>query len=180
MVWKEKYFSPRTLGKIPILTNIFQMGWFNHQLVTGKQCRDPKYTGPESLQRGPVGVSPISLNLPYFCGSQVQRRYGVFTLPKSNTFAPENVRPLGKGDSDILETTIFRCENVSFREGTHTWLEIVVPGTLTSWKWKMMNSLSDSTFFREKLGETANVAGDAIWPSNPLLRGHLLGCPAGT
>ena len=25
-------FSPRTLGKIPILTNIFQMGW-NHQLV---------------------------------------------------------------------------------------------------------------------------------------------------
>ncbi len=30
----SKYFlfSPRTLGKIPILTNIFQMGW-NHQLV---------------------------------------------------------------------------------------------------------------------------------------------------
>ena len=28
-------FSPRSLGKIPILTNIFQMGWFNHQLVLG-------------------------------------------------------------------------------------------------------------------------------------------------
>ena len=27
-------FSPRTLGKMnPFLTNIFQMGWFNHQLV---------------------------------------------------------------------------------------------------------------------------------------------------
>ena len=25
-------FTPH-LGKIPILTNIFQMGWFNHQLV---------------------------------------------------------------------------------------------------------------------------------------------------
>ena len=24
--------SPRSLGKIPILTQIFQMGWFNHQL----------------------------------------------------------------------------------------------------------------------------------------------------
>ena len=31
--WQLKYvlFSPRKLGKIPILTNIFQMGWFNHQ-----------------------------------------------------------------------------------------------------------------------------------------------------
>ena len=26
-------FSPRSLGKIPILTDIFQTGWFNHQLV---------------------------------------------------------------------------------------------------------------------------------------------------
>ena len=33
--WQLKYFlfSPLKLGKIPILTNIFQMGWFNHQLV---------------------------------------------------------------------------------------------------------------------------------------------------
>ena len=32
--WQLNYFwfSPRTLGKIPILTNIFQRGW-NHQLV---------------------------------------------------------------------------------------------------------------------------------------------------
>ena len=32
--WQLKYFlfSPRKLGKIPILTNMFQMGW-NHQLV---------------------------------------------------------------------------------------------------------------------------------------------------
>ena len=26
------YFHP-SLGKIPILTSIFQMGWFNHQLA---------------------------------------------------------------------------------------------------------------------------------------------------
>ena len=30
--FKYFLFSPRSLGKIPILTNIFQMGW-NHQLV---------------------------------------------------------------------------------------------------------------------------------------------------
>ena len=28
-------FSPRTLGKISNLTNIFEMGWFNHELVNG-------------------------------------------------------------------------------------------------------------------------------------------------
>ena len=27
------FFSPRSLGKIEILTNIFQRGWFNHQLA---------------------------------------------------------------------------------------------------------------------------------------------------
>ena len=30
--FKYVFFSPRSLGKIPILTHIFQMGWFNHQL----------------------------------------------------------------------------------------------------------------------------------------------------
>ena len=32
--WQLKYvlFSPRKLGKISNLKNIFQMGWFNHQL----------------------------------------------------------------------------------------------------------------------------------------------------
>ena len=30
--FKYLLFSPRTLRKIPILTHIFQMGWFNHQL----------------------------------------------------------------------------------------------------------------------------------------------------
>ena len=29
-------FSPRTLGKIPMLTNMFQVGWFNHQPVMKK------------------------------------------------------------------------------------------------------------------------------------------------
>ena len=28
------FYSPPYLGMIPILTDIFQMGWFNHQLVT--------------------------------------------------------------------------------------------------------------------------------------------------
>ena len=32
--FKHFLFSSRKLGKIPILTNIFQRGWFNHQLVT--------------------------------------------------------------------------------------------------------------------------------------------------
>ena len=31
--FKYFLFSPRKLWKIPILPNIFQMGWFNHQLV---------------------------------------------------------------------------------------------------------------------------------------------------
>ena len=31
--FKHCLFSPRKLGKIPILTHIFQRGWFNHQLV---------------------------------------------------------------------------------------------------------------------------------------------------
>ena len=30
--FKYVLFSPRKLGKISNLTNIFQMGWFNHQL----------------------------------------------------------------------------------------------------------------------------------------------------
>ena len=30
------YFHPY-LGKIPILTNIFQMGWFNHQAALNKR-----------------------------------------------------------------------------------------------------------------------------------------------
>ena len=30
--FKDFLFSPQKLGKIPILTNIFQRGWFNHQL----------------------------------------------------------------------------------------------------------------------------------------------------
>ena len=30
---KDLLFSPRTLGKIPMLTNMFQVGWFNHQPV---------------------------------------------------------------------------------------------------------------------------------------------------
>ena len=35
LVVSNIFFSPRKLGKIPILTNIFHMGWFNHQLDTG-------------------------------------------------------------------------------------------------------------------------------------------------
>ena len=35
--FKHVLFSPRKLGKIPNLTNIFQMGWFNHQLEPQKK-----------------------------------------------------------------------------------------------------------------------------------------------
>ena len=41
------YFHPETWGKIPILTNIFQMGWFNHQ------PENPWY-----LQHQPVMIEP--------------------------------------------------------------------------------------------------------------------------
>ena len=33
-VVSNMFYSPPDLGMIPILTDIFQMGWFNHQLVT--------------------------------------------------------------------------------------------------------------------------------------------------
>ena len=29
----KDFFSSRKLGKMPILTNTFQLGWFNHQLA---------------------------------------------------------------------------------------------------------------------------------------------------
>ena len=34
--WFQSFFysSPRKLGKIPMLTNIFSTGWFNHQLLS--------------------------------------------------------------------------------------------------------------------------------------------------
>ncbi len=37
--FKQFLFSPRKLGKIPILTHIFQTGWFNHQPdIDGGYC----------------------------------------------------------------------------------------------------------------------------------------------
>ena len=101
-------FHPN-LGKIPILTNIFQMGWFNHQLVTVKQCRAPKYTGPEILQKGELcgGVylrsaqnAQIFSILRVF---QLQRRYGIFTLPKTNIFVLKSPFPLGSLEIPNLE-----------------------------------------------------------------------------
>ena len=32
------YFHPEILGKIPILTTMFQRGWFNHQLENNEGC----------------------------------------------------------------------------------------------------------------------------------------------
>ena len=37
--FKYFFFSSRKLGKIPILTHIFQRGWFNHQLASGDFLR---------------------------------------------------------------------------------------------------------------------------------------------
>ena len=51
--FKYVLFSPRTLGKIPILTNIFQMGW-NHQPVkSNRKCFNlvlqfPKFPIPKT------------------------------------------------------------------------------------------------------------------------------------
>ena len=50
-------FTP-TWGKIPILTNIFQLGWFNHQLVmfvesiSGCGCGDWKFTESRDATAG--------------------------------------------------------------------------------------------------------------------------------
>ena len=46
------YFHPY-LGKIPILTNIFQRGWFNHQLVMIPIDQASFFVG-KSLMRFPL------------------------------------------------------------------------------------------------------------------------------
>ena len=45
------YFHPENLGKIPILTNLFQMGWFNHQLDSDlpKVSSPPRSVPPEGF-----------------------------------------------------------------------------------------------------------------------------------
>ena len=49
MVSNTFLFSPRKLGKWSNLTNIFQMGWFNHQLVYSRPFRGVGF--PVSISR---------------------------------------------------------------------------------------------------------------------------------
>jgi len=50
------------LGKIPILTNIFQMGWFNHQLVTYEDfLRSSIHFHPLPARLGDLETTVISL-----------------------------------------------------------------------------------------------------------------------
>ena len=51
------YFHPETLGKIPILTKIFQMGWFNHQLEPTRTTPPFPLNRPKSRSFGKVEVS---------------------------------------------------------------------------------------------------------------------------
>ena len=60
MVSNIFYFHPY-LGKVPILTNIFQLGWFNHQLGMFSHpvnMSDPKLP---LLQTLPGEIFPIGL-----------------------------------------------------------------------------------------------------------------------
>ena len=52
--FKHVLFSPRKLGKIPILTHIFQMGRFNHQpvLYVSSFRKPPESQGSPGLRRG--------------------------------------------------------------------------------------------------------------------------------
>ena len=47
--FKYFLFSPRKLGKIPILTNIFQGGWFNHQLVNFGRRFPPDFSSYDRI-----------------------------------------------------------------------------------------------------------------------------------
>ena len=60
--WQLKDFlcSSRNLGKIPILANIFQMGWFNHQperKVFESKIRSTKGVEIESLKQMYLGLA---------------------------------------------------------------------------------------------------------------------------
>ena len=54
--WQLKYFlfPPRKLGKISSLTNIFQMGWFNHQPEMGQMRQET-----EDLIQGLTGFESV-------------------------------------------------------------------------------------------------------------------------
>ena len=64
------WFSPRKLGKIPILTNIFQMGW-NHQLV-----KSSPHTSP---QVHPQKVSSPRWATVFSLSDQTHRHLGICT-----------------------------------------------------------------------------------------------------
>ena len=44
-------FSPQELGKIPIVTNIVQLGWFNHQLDKDYQSSDETLVAHITLRK---------------------------------------------------------------------------------------------------------------------------------
>ena len=67
--FKYFLFSPRKLGKIPILTNIFQMGW-NHQLVSSSWNNfDPiRWFSGDFFGFDPIRVGGTN---PFFADSQM-------------------------------------------------------------------------------------------------------------
>ena len=73
--WQLKYFlfSPLLGEMIPILTNIFQRGWFNHQPVlymgVSKNNGTPKwmvYKGKPGLKMDDLGENQLFLETPIY------------------------------------------------------------------------------------------------------------------
>ena len=92
--WQLKYalFSPLIWGRFPIwLAHIFQMGWFNHQLVLFKGGQTAGTVTSLQLHVG---------NRPNPWDGRVRRGYKWptnVTLPETNSkFAPENIGKLPK------------------------------------------------------------------------------------
>ena len=59
--FKYFFFSSRKLGKIPILTHIFQRGWFNHQLASGDFLRKKSPNNTTELEPCTPGYTPSVL-----------------------------------------------------------------------------------------------------------------------
>ena len=119
------HYKPSILGGTPYFWKhpdmfgsfSFWGGWGHVRL-----CRWQTWPGPCKLQCRRVGLGDHE-------GSQLEigwQTWMVFhtTLPETNIFAPEN-RPFApKGNEKVFQPSIFRGENVSFREGIFLYISI--------------------------------------------------------
>ena len=49
--FKYFLFSPRTLGKIPILSHMFQLGWFNHHLEHSWSLKNVPFESTQNMRK---------------------------------------------------------------------------------------------------------------------------------